>query len=253
MRLLARLFFIVIVLPVVYWGTSCSHRPEHVIESSKMTDILVDVHKAEGLLEVQSAVYPTDADKQEIVTAVLAKHGVTRAEYDSSLVWYSTHLKDFIRVYDRVKEILQAEDDSLTALLNIYYPSVSGDTVDLWQGKDYYLLDKQRLSSLWTWEMVADSTFWSGDSLEWKFDVAYMPVGHYGVVALTLRYDKDSARTKTELVDTAGNHLIGLRADSTLLLKSIVGSFNLLVRDDSIAEAPLGVKSIELMRYHTKK
>lgn len=253
MKLLARLFFVLIVLSVILMGTACTHRPEHVITSSEMTDILVDVHKAEGLLEVQSPLYPTDADKQEIIAAVLVKHGVTRAEYDSSLVWYSTHLKDFIRVYDRVKEILQAEDDSLMALLDIYYPSVSGDTVNLWQGRDYFLLDKNRLSSLWTWEMVADTTFFAGDSLEWNFHISHMPVGHYGVAALTLRYDKDSVQTKTALLDTAGDYSMALRADSSLVLKSIVGSFNLLLRNDSVAEAPLGVKAIELMRYHVKR
>lgn len=253
MRLLAQLFFVFVTSLLAGAVTSCSHRPDHVIASSKMTDILVDVHKAEGLLEVQRAVYPTDADKQEIVAAVLVKHGVTRAEYDSSLIWYSTHLKDFIRVYDRVKDILQAEEDSLTALLNIYYPSISGDTVNLWQGKAYFLLDRKRLSSLWTWEIVSDSTFFAGDSLEWRFAVSHVPVGHYGVVALTLRYDKDSALTQTEFLTAAGDYSLALRADSTLTLKSVVGSFNLLTRNDSVAEAPLGVRDIELMRYHIKK
>lgn len=253
MKRSAPLLFVTFALSMACLTLSCNRRPEQVIESSKMTDVLVDVHKAEGLLEVQSMVYPTDSDKQEIVAAVLLKHGVTKAEYDSSLVWYSTHLKDFIRVYDRVKERLQSEGDSLTALLNIYYPTISGDTVNLWQERGYYLLDRQRLSSLWTWEMIADTTFFAGDSLAWKFDISHMPAGHYAAVALTLRYDKDSAQTKTELLNTAGNYTIGLRADSTLVLKSVVGSFNLLMRQDSVAEAPLGVKNIELMRYHTRK
>ena len=47
---------------------------------------------------------------------VMEKHGITQAEFDSSLVWYTAHPSLFDKIYPKVLAELKAEEDQFVAL-----------------------------------------------------------------------------------------------------------------------------------------
>ena len=48
--------------------------------------------------------------------AVLAEHGVTRAQFDSSLVWYTAHPQFFNKIYPKALKDLEAEEEAFNEL-----------------------------------------------------------------------------------------------------------------------------------------
>ncbi|MBQ9339870.1 MAG: DUF4296 domain-containing protein [Paludibacteraceae bacterium] len=85
-----------------------------------MTDVLVDIHNAEGVLQVAGYNYGHDDEVKAYYSDILQQHGVTQAQFDSSIVWYTDHPQYFQRVYPKViKQLQQRHDDEtkrLTAL-----------------------------------------------------------------------------------------------------------------------------------------
>ena len=85
-----------------------------------MTELLVDIHTTEGVMQVAGYNYGHDNEVKAIYAKVLEKHGVTQAQFDSSIVWYTDHPQYFQRVYPKViKQLQQRHDDEtkrLTAL-----------------------------------------------------------------------------------------------------------------------------------------
>ena len=111
-----KLLYLVLALVSLSVVASCIDRPDIVLDEEQMIDLLVDVHRAEGLLEMQQqqgAGFGSDLDtyQKEVIAAVLQKHGVSRSRYDSSLMWYAQHLKLLTRVYGHVDERLKEEHE----------------------------------------------------------------------------------------------------------------------------------------------
>lgn len=75
--------FIVILL------YSCSRRPGNVLNEAKLTEVLYDVQLAQSIGNTQSHIYNTPPKKRLLVISALNKHGVSQADFDSTLLWYS--------------------------------------------------------------------------------------------------------------------------------------------------------------------
>ena len=99
--------FIGILLMSTLALSSC--RGDGVLSSHKMVVVLTDLHRMDGMLQVKNYKYGADTDEAAYYDAVLNKHNVTRAEFDSSLVWYTQHPQRFNKLYPRVISRLEAE------------------------------------------------------------------------------------------------------------------------------------------------
>lgn len=236
--------------------TSCLSRPDYVLDEDKMTQVLTDVHKAEGLIEVQRS--ETDADDhypQQIMAAVFKHHGITRQQYDTSLVWYSQNLKYLIKVYKRVQANLDEEIDYWDQLADLdrdFAVSQAGDTVNLWSQASYAILDRARLTQLRCWTMASDSNFVQGDSIVWTFSVRHLSVGQYAFASLAVAAgEQDSVLfSSTEIA----------RRDSQLCLSATLPFgqtpkhlfLSVAVMGDSVLgrPRPIYLDSISLIRIH---
>ena len=95
--------------------TSC--RPKGILHSWEMRSLLVDLHKTDALLQVHGVLNYNNQEERKLYYAqVLEQHGVTQAEFDSSLVWYTAHPALFDKIYPRVLKDLKAEEDAFVAL-----------------------------------------------------------------------------------------------------------------------------------------
>lgn len=94
---------------------SCTIRPKEVLSRREMTEVLYDLHRMEGCLQAAGYNYGNDAEVALYYQAVLDKHGITQAQFDSSLVWYTDNPKRFVVIYPKVVERLQKERDDYFA------------------------------------------------------------------------------------------------------------------------------------------
>ncbi len=76
---------------------------------------MVDLHKTDALLQVAGMQYGHNDAADIFYAEVLEKHGVTQAQFDSSLVWYTAHPQLFDKIYPKVLAKLDAEREAFEA------------------------------------------------------------------------------------------------------------------------------------------
>ena len=103
---------ILFVLTVLLTGC----RPRGILSSRQMRSVLVDLHKTDALLQVHGLHHGHDGDEDRYYAAVLEQHGVTQAQFDSSLVWYTHHPQLFDKIYPKVLNDLHKEYEEFVAL-----------------------------------------------------------------------------------------------------------------------------------------
>lgn len=86
-------------------------RPNGVLSSSEMRDVLIDLHKTDALLQVCGYQHGYDEVRNIYYAMVLQEHGITQAEFDSSLVWYTAHPQLFDKIYPKVLAAIDKERD----------------------------------------------------------------------------------------------------------------------------------------------
>ena len=121
--------------------TAC--RPKGVLSSREMRDLLYDLHRADGAIQVAGYNYSHDEELARYYQSVLDKHGVTQAQFDSSLVWYTDNPQRFNKIYPKVvaqleQDLQQQEDlrDNLQTLKPTNENNVAGDAGALARGKE---------------------------------------------------------------------------------------------------------------------
>jgi hypothetical protein len=89
------LLFLLFVLP------ACDDRPKNVLSKKEMVEVLTEYHLLHGTLQVSNKYYTPESNLY--FQYLLQKHGVTQAEFDSSMVWYAKNPKKFERIYADVQ------------------------------------------------------------------------------------------------------------------------------------------------------
>ena len=87
-------------------------RPKGILHSWELRSLLYDLHRMDALLQVSGRQYESDEVRNIYYAEVLEKHGVTQAQFDSSLVWYTAHPQLFDKIYPKVIARLM-EDEQL--------------------------------------------------------------------------------------------------------------------------------------------
>ena len=90
-------------------------RPREVLSSRQMRRILVDLHKTDAVLQANGLQHGHDAQEDACYALVLERHGVTQAQFDSSLVWYTNHPQIFDKIYPKVVADLEKEKEEFAA------------------------------------------------------------------------------------------------------------------------------------------
>ncbi len=90
--------------------------PRHIPSKKKMTDLLVDIHLSDNVMSIDGI---SQKNKQlGYYRYILERQGVTQAEFDSALSWYSAHPKVYLEVYDRVIQILTEKEAETQQAIN---------------------------------------------------------------------------------------------------------------------------------------
>ena len=87
-------------------------RPKGILSSRDMRKLLVDLHKADATIQVSGMQYGHNEALNIYYSEVLEKHGITQAQFDSSIVWYTAHPLLFDKIYPKVQADLKAEHEA---------------------------------------------------------------------------------------------------------------------------------------------
>ena len=129
-----------------------SCRPKGILHSWEMRKLLVDLHKTDALLQMAGLQFGHEEEKRIYYVQVLEQHGVTQAQFDSSLVWYTAHPQLFDKIYPKVLADLKEEETQFIALhegeLNLLPEQISLPEQEL-KPTDIPFTTKQLDSVLW--------------------------------------------------------------------------------------------------------
>lgn len=240
----------------------CGKRiPSDVIQPQAMEDLLYDYHLASTL--GTSLPYQEQYKKEAYLAYVFQKHGVTQAEFDSSMVWYTRNGVELAELYKRLDERFQRDEERMKAQVaqrdNQIDVSVSGDTVDIWQDRTLYWLSASTLSNRLSFDLKADTTFRPKDALSLTADFRFVPQASpvrqaRVVMGLRLLYDNDSIDGCTRIVTASGPQQLFLRPDSAWQLKSVSGFVYYSQPEEVVPErGSVLVNDLHLMRYRQQE
>jgi hypothetical protein len=109
------LYALCIVTALVVFSVTCSGPAgDDIIPEKKFISILVDIHLADGIGMINVNNNDTFVyDSASLYGAVFQKYGVTRAMFDSTMLYYTARPGDFAEVYNEVMARLKKMEESV--------------------------------------------------------------------------------------------------------------------------------------------
>lgn len=232
--------------------------PSRYIQPDDMEEILYDYHIGQAMAQLEDGeTEQRNYDRMVNMAAVLKKHGVTKAEFDSSLVYYYTRSDRFQKIYKRVAERLSDEALSLGAsegeVERYSSLSMSGDTANIWSGNRMQVLMPFAPYNYVGFRQKADTTYRKGDSflLTLTAEFMYQSGSKDAVTCLTLKLDNDSIISRVNRVTVSGLNQIRVNIADSLAVKEVYGYFYLGKGNDHSSTLKLMfLRNIQLIRFH---
>ena len=246
-------FYRVAVVVGLFLLISCGKQiPRGIIQPEQMEEVLYDYHLSVSMSN--NLDYSENYKKTSYNNYVFQKHGLTQAEFDSSMVWYTRHVEELAAIYSRLnirfKDEKQRIGTALEARQTSDFVSLPGDTVESWPYRNLYWLCSTPLNNLITFTIESDSNFHPKDAFLWKANYTFLAKGK-ATMALNILFDNDSVIGQSKLITSSGIDSLYLHTDSTYKIKNI-NAFIYLMSDSSNISSLL-VNDLSLTKYHAPK
>lgn len=82
---------------------------------------MYDIYVAEAMIENDYTTFDAPEKKEAFIQQVFHKHGVSEAQWDTSLSWYSDHIDIYLKMNDSVKARLLREQKKIERLMAQQY------------------------------------------------------------------------------------------------------------------------------------
>ena len=250
--------YVLLVLSVLSMLLACKPTvPSKYIQPDDMENILYDYHVAQALASVdQMTNY--DFERTKYFLAVLKKHGVTQAEFDSSMVYYYSHLDRLKPIYQEVNDLLADEAKSVGASVGsgryLGY-GVSGDTANIWKNRTDLLLIPRPTMNRFDFTVDVDTSFYKGDSFVFQFMSEYLwqSGSKDAIICIVTKYEGDSIIQTTNHVSVSGISQIHVPANREQKLKQMYGFIYLNAgSNDETTRKMMFISQMQLVRFHNK-
>ena len=255
---------LVAVMALLFCVSSCKPSlPSGVLSKGKMTDILYDYHLALAMAHMDD-----NGDKGQSLAyreAVLRKHDVTSAEFDSSMVYYMRHTELLEDVYkdltDRYNNEITAMGGSAKEGGEFANLSATGDTANVWNLAASMVFMPVKPFNSTSFDIKVDSTFHKGDRLMLDFDAQfiYQDGMRNGVAMLAVQFGNDSIAQRTIMIQSTQHYSVELSDADSLGIKSVKGYFMLMNGDNGTGVSSqttlklMFLEHIKLIRMHPLK
>jgi len=239
---------------------ACDKTPSYVLSERKMAAVVVDLAKADALTDVEAENYPNDSTKQVLRMAVYKRHGITQADYDTSLVWYAHNMTALNKMYDRAikdldkekkrntKEMQKAgvgsvENTPIPISTRKVYPT-RGDTADLWVNPREYAFTPGLGQGFITYEIKPDDQYREGDIYELHYKC--LPMGNKFKMVMGVDYENGTIDYIARTVGADGEGIMTIQSDTARRVKRIFGSIGYNVPTSTVAY----LTDLALVRTH---
>ncbi len=217
-----RLSIIVIGAATIAAIAACSRVPKGIIEPEEMAQLMADIRVATAVVNVRSSEYRSEESREALMQAVFERHGVTEAEFDSSMIWYGHNIKLYQETTDRSVEILEhrlAQVGRAAAGA----VSVAGDSVEVWNGAVAYIINNTSPSDYVTFSLPADANFERGDVYTWRVRFVAPPVNADWTI--TAEYDDGAVEVLRSMMSVSNPSCqrLSFYTDSTRNVRNISG------------------------------
>jgi len=223
-----------------------------------MTNVLTDMHKTDAVLNEKGLAYGHYNEKGAYYKFIFKKYNITKAQFDSSLVWYSKNPRIFDNMYDKVLINLTSLQKEVKN--GKYHPV---DTLDMtkmrtniWNKRNRYILTHDSLRTHLYFEIL-NTDFLYGDVYELKFLQLIAPEDSCKKPRVVLRINYANGKTDS-VYRTAYNDSLLRRytfrftAFRKLKIKSVSGE--LLASKGYKGKQNVDIDSITLFReFNAKK
>lgn len=253
-------FIIFGFLALAYLFASCHDEIDHV-SMGTMEDILYEFHLAQNTPEQYNENYDKrQFDKNVYINAIFKKYGITRAEFDSSMVYYFRHSDELQTIYERVgnrlnKEAIEVGGNVSVSNTNISY-GTTGDTANIWLYNRFSVLTNYAPFNKISFNMHADTSYYAGDHFCLQFDQKFLYQDGYkrGMVLLAVNYDNDSTTYQVQNFSVDGKTIMHIYTPKDLKMKSLSGfmMINNGSNESTTTLKLLILENIVLLRMHEK-
>ena len=244
-------------LLIAFLFLSCEEKPEGLLSKREMEEVLYDYHIAQYM--ASSLSYEDRYKSHLYVEAVFEKHGITEAQFDTSLIYYNRHTEDMSDIYNHVKSKLEDYDAKLHLESGSNEMRASftlgGDTADIWSGHRMMILRNNPLLNKETYTIQADTTFHLNDRFKLAVDFDFIREDQNNrdnnlVACLALHYKDGKVVSSVRTANYPSHYDLELNAYD---MKEIdhLSCFFLFQGDDNNLRALGIVRDITLYRFHT--
>lgn len=212
---------------------SCSEEKSDIIPPDEMEEILFDYHLTQGLIDVQP---PEDyTHNQRYLDAVFSNHGVTEAQFDSSMIYYTREalkLRDIYanisRRYKEMEDALKMQAGNENAFIGL---TAGGDTANVWSAGSTIVLRPMPLQNKLIFTIKNDSTlFLRRDKLRLMANAAFFREisddrNCYVELGITLEYRNGKTVGANRMINTNSPIELDLDAGNDADIRALHGFF----------------------------
>ena len=239
------------ILMLICVAASCSRVPKDVFSEKKMRTLLYDMQIAEAIVETRNESFVTSANRQEVYDAVFAKHNITQAEYDSSLIWYGKNMDLYMSIY---KLVLRDVNKSIELLGDIKPDPLSGDvsakdSIDIWIYNRSFIFSPVRIFNSLTFDIEPKAPYSSGSSYVFGMSVWGVPpdLKHKPKIHISAVHADTIISVSKEITDDGYYEAI-VRTIATKQVKQVYGYIT--VNNAEASYHRIYIDYISLMKYN---
>lgn len=231
---------------------ACSKVPDGILSEKEMQKVMTDMLLAEAMTGTDYKKFKDNETKEALYHSVFRKHGITQADYDSSLVWYGRNLDIYMKVYERVLTDLKKQITDLGDVQADAAPVSNRDSVNIWPRRSFLALQPKSVFNGVTFDIKPESSYSSGSIFVLGTRVWGLNEKKTSRPEIRLSADQgDTIITVNNRIEKDGYHETILKTVPTKKVKHVYGYIRLNDMDTTYYRIYLD--SLNLMKYNYGK
>ena len=198
--------------------------PGRYLQMDEMVDILYDYHVADGMVQTNFD-SPDSVAMRAYRISILKNHGVTQADFDSSMIYYTRHTRLLQKVYDKIADRLDREAVERGGQVGFTNLTENADTTNVWKRSTAFVLSPYLATNRMSFEIKSDSSYHEGDLMVLDFDAQflYQDGMRDALVVLAITYANDSVEYVNNSISTSSHYHMQIMNEGRLAIKSVRG------------------------------
>lgn len=225
----------------------CRKTPDNVLPHDEMVSLLADLHRGEGVMDMNRREFKEDSMRIAFRDAIYRKHNVTKQTVDSSYYWYARNMDEYSKIYDDVIALLEKEIEETEATAARIQTAAVGDSANAWSFSSRYILSENSPQHELAVQLFPDDNWEKGDNYTLNFKLIN------NLSPFTSMIGVEYADGQLEWIENeskdAGKYNYTLVTDSTKELSRVFS----VLRAPQLGSQVVFVDSLSLMRTRKDK